>query len=203
MSTHSPQLEPWLTMKSTIVQTYQISSLVCSWKIDIWTAGRSFDFHREDSDNDVCPKQLTKFLLSKDVAWHTFVPQSSQKTSFDTPSFPEHSHGHSLQSWGNGNRGMTHSLFSEFWRNGKGNREFERTLRLRAIFFGIASESERQFASKNHDFFRCSSLHKMSVFWSENHDELRPHPFPPFTIVTSNFSHCVSRSQWTTRSVYA
>jgi len=44
---------------------------------------------------------------------------------------------------------------------------------------GIASESERQFASANHNVFGCSSLSKMSGFLAENNDELRPHPFPP------------------------
>jgi len=53
--------------------------LVCSWKIDVWTAGRSFDLLREDSDNDVCPKQLTKFILSKDVVWPTLSPRVLKK----------------------------------------------------------------------------------------------------------------------------
>jgi len=50
-------------------------SLVRVWKIEIWTAGRSRDLLREDSDNDVCPKQLTKNVLSKDVVWHTLSPR--------------------------------------------------------------------------------------------------------------------------------
>ena len=47
------------------------------------------------------------------------------------------------------------------------------------FFFGIASESERQLASKNHDFYRCSSLSKMSIFFWKNNDDVKPHPFPP------------------------
>jgi len=46
------------------------------------------------------------------------------------------------------------------------------------IFFGIANESKRQSVSKNHDFLRCSSLSKMSVFILGKNDELRLHPFP-------------------------
>jgi len=81
------------------------------------------------------------------------------------------------------------------WESGNGSFSFLRTLREwewewewgirknfeleRIFFFGIASESERWYASKNLDFFRCSSLSKMSIFFQENNHELRPHPFPP------------------------
>jgi len=58
--------------------------LVCSWKIDVWTAGKSFDLLREDSE----------ILLSKDVfstpscsrvtkrpLFYTFVPRTSSLES--------------------------------------------------------------------------------------------------------------------------
>ena len=51
------------------------------------------------------------------------------------------------------------------YENENGNREssYEKNMR-------ITIKSERQFVSKNHDFFRCLNLSKMSVFrWtSEN-----------------------------------
>jgi len=45
--------------------------LVCSWRFEFLTAGRSFDLLREASKHDVCPEQLKQNYY--------------QKTSFDIP----------------------------------------------------------------------------------------------------------------------
>jgi len=97
-----------------------------------------------------------------------------------------------LRTWESGNDSFSFLRILREWEGKWGIRK--NFVRERKSFFGMDSESERQFASKNHDFFRCSSLSKMKGFFSENNYELRPHPFPPLTTVTSNFSHCVSRS---------
>jgi len=123
---------------------------------------------------------IQKCNLSGELSALPFSRRLMQYSTFQKHHAVFHSDGHSLKSWGNGNRGMTHSLFWELWGNGNGNEIFERTLRLSADFrFWNASESERQVASKNHEFFRCSSLSKMSVLVLENNDELRHHPSPP------------------------
>ena len=57
------------------------------------------------------------------------------------------------ESWGNGNRGLSHSLFWELWGNGKGNEEFERTLRVSAFF--LVSLASR----------RGSFGQKITIFW--------------------------------------
>jgi len=93
------------------------------------------------------------------------------------------------------NRGMTHSLFWELWGNGKGNGEFERTFCVSNFFFGIASELERQFASKNHDFWGVQVSPKWEVFFLENNDGLRPHPFPP-SLQWPLISVCVALFCW-------
>jgi len=85
-------------------------------------------------------------------------------------------------------------FFENFEGMGRGMGIRQNFAHERNFFCGTASESERQFVSKNLYFFRCSSLSKMSVFFQENHDELRPHPFPPSLQCTPNFSHSVSRS---------
>ena len=78
--------------------------------------------------------------------------------------------------------GNTEHMFSQWGLVGTGNRE-QGTSQSRAkrdatkgsqrlsfatsaanFFLRIASESMRQFASKNQDYFRCFSLSKMNVF---------------------------------------
>jgi len=44
--------------------------------------------------------------------------------------------------------------------NGMGNSK-ERVI----FIFGVASESEKQFASKNHKSLRCTYLSEMSIFF--------------------------------------
>ena len=83
-------------------------------------------------------------------------------------------------------------LFSENFEGmgtGMGNSK-ELCAWAQIFVFGTASESERQFASKNQKFFRYSSLSKMGVLVLENNDELRH--LALLTTVTPNFSHCVS-----------
>jgi len=100
------------------------------------------------------------------------------------------------------------------WESGNDSLSFLRTLREwegewgikknfareRNFFYGIASESERQFASKNHDFFRCSSLSKiakrfiqtMSIVLAPEFHELSVHAqhyqFVNFVVTQQNIS---------------
>jgi len=64
--------------------------------------------------------------------------------------------------WESGNDSSWSLFFENFEGMGRGMGN------LKELFlFGIASESERQFASKNDEFFECSSLSKISVFKSK------------------------------------
>jgi len=68
-----------------------------------------------------------------------------------------------LREWESGNYSFPFLRTLREWEGQWGIRQ--NFARERNFFLRIASKSQRQFASKNHDFSGCSSLSKMSVYF--------------------------------------
>jgi len=97
--------------------------------------------------------------------------------SFSPPTFS--SDGPSLKSWGNGNQGMTHSLFAEFWGNGKGNGGFARTLRVSAICFLESLSSRTGSLRQKTMILGVQVSSKWACFFQEIMMNQDPTPSPP------------------------
>ena len=86
------------------------------------------------------------------------------------------SDGHSLKSWGNGNLGISHSLFWEFWGNGKRNGEFERTLRI--LFLESLASRRGSLRQKITMFLGVQVSPKWAFFFRKSWWTKTP-PLPP------------------------